>query len=139
MSTVMQDLHGGCHTLPAGDTRRSDIDSNVDCESDLKKNRLLQFFVVRETILFTKKYCYGTVGLLSICKTLTLTVSAPGWWCTQRPGVELADQLCTVDLQLCKSATHAKKTIPLPGGAELVKLAMATNTGSVLPTDYTAD
>ena len=27
-----------------------------------------------------------------------------------------------------------KKTIPLPGGAELVKLAMSTNTGSVQPT-----
>ena len=38
MSTVVQDLHGGRLTLPAGDTRRSDIDSNVDCESDLKRN-----------------------------------------------------------------------------------------------------
>ena len=27
-----------------------------------------------------------------------------------------------------------KKTIPLPGGAEHLKLAMPTNTGSVLPT-----
>ena len=26
---------------------------------------------------------------------------------------------------------RSKKTIPLPGGAELVKLAMSTNTGSV--------
>ena len=38
MSTVMQYLHGGRYALPAGDTGRSDIDSNVDCESDLKKN-----------------------------------------------------------------------------------------------------
>ena len=30
-----------------------------------------------------------------------------------------------------------KKTIPLPGGAELVKLAMSTNTGSVQPTQCT--
>ena len=35
MSTVMQALHGGRHALSAGDTRRSDIDSNVDCESNL--------------------------------------------------------------------------------------------------------
>ena len=28
----------------------------------------------------------------------------------------------------------SKKTIPPPGGAELVKLAMSTNTGSVQPT-----
>ena len=36
-----------------------------------------------------------------------------------------------------KSASRCekeKKTIPLPGGAELVKLAMSTNTGSVQPT-----
>ena len=31
-------------------------------------------------------------------------------------------------------AKKKKKTIPLPGGAELVKLAMSTNTGSVQPT-----
>ena len=31
MSTIMQDLHGGRHALPASDTRRSDIDSNVEC------------------------------------------------------------------------------------------------------------
>ena len=31
-------------------------------------------------------------------------------------------------------AVEEKKTIPLPGGAELVKLAMSTNTGSVQPT-----
>ena len=48
MSTVTQDLHGGRHALSAGDTRRSDIDSNVECESDLKKNRLLQLFVKSE-------------------------------------------------------------------------------------------
>ena len=58
----------------------------------------------RDTILFTKKLCYGTVGFLSICMTHTLTMSAPRWWCTQRLGVDSADQLCTVDLQLCKSA-----------------------------------
>ena len=29
-----------------------------------------------------------------------------------------------------------KKTIPLPGGAELVKLAMSTNSGSVQPTGF---
>ena len=52
MSTVVQDLHGGRHALPAGDTRRSDIDSNVDCESDLKKNRLLLLFVKSE-----KQFC----------------------------------------------------------------------------------
>ena len=33
-------------------------------------------------------------------------------------------------------AGSRKKTIPLPGGAELVKLAMSTNTGSVQPTGY---
>ena len=60
---------------------------------------------VRETILFAKKYCHGTVGFVSICKTHTLTVSAPRLrWCTQRPGADSADQLFTVDLQLCKSA-----------------------------------
>ena len=52
MLTVVQDLHGGRHALPAGDTRRSDIDSNVDCESDLKKNRLLLLFVKSE-----KQFC----------------------------------------------------------------------------------
>ena len=52
MSTVVQDLHGGRHALPAGDTRRSDIDSNVDCESDLKKNRLSLLFVKSE-----KQFC----------------------------------------------------------------------------------
>ena len=52
MSTVVQDSHGGRHALPAGDTRRSDIDSNVDCESDLKKNRLLLLFVKSE-----KQFC----------------------------------------------------------------------------------
>ena len=52
MSTVSQDLHGGRHALPVGDTRRSDIDSNVECESDLKKNRLLQLFVKSE-----KQFC----------------------------------------------------------------------------------
>ena len=31
-------------------------------------------------------------------------------------------------------ALKKKKTIPVPGGAELVKLAMSTNTGSVQPT-----
>ena len=42
---------------------------------------------------------------MSICKTHTLTVSAPRLrWCTQRPGADSADQLFTVDLQLCKSA-----------------------------------
>ena len=35
MSPVMQALHGGRHALSAGDTRRSDIDSYVDCESNL--------------------------------------------------------------------------------------------------------
>ena len=39
------------------------------------------------------------------------------------PGAEAAGILCV-----------KKKTIPLPGGAELVKLAMSTNTGSVQPT-----
>ena len=52
MSTVTQDLHGGRHALSAGDTRRSDIDSNVECESDLKKNRFLQLFVKSE-----KQFC----------------------------------------------------------------------------------
>ena len=52
MSTVTQDLHGGRHTLSTGNTRRSDIDSNVECESDLKKNRLLQLFVKSE-----KQFC----------------------------------------------------------------------------------
>ena len=52
MSTVVQDLHGVRHALPAGDTRRSDIDSNVDCKSDLKKNRLLLLFVKSE-----KQFC----------------------------------------------------------------------------------
>ena len=52
MSTVTQDLHGGRHALSAGDIRRSDIDSNVECESDLKKNRLLQLFVKSE-----KQFC----------------------------------------------------------------------------------
>ena len=80
MSTVVQDLHGGRHALPAGDTRRSDIDSNVDCKTDLKKNRLLLLFVKSEKV-FAKKYCHGTVGFVSICKTHTLmsTVSAPRW------------------------------------------------------------
>ena len=80
MSTVVQDLHGGRHALPAGDTRRSDIDSNVDCKTDLKKNRLLLLFVKSEKV-FAKKYCHSTVGFVSICKTHTLmsTVSAPRW------------------------------------------------------------
>ena len=52
MSTVTQDLHGGRNALSAGDTRRSDIDSNDKCESDLKKNRLLQLFVKSE-----KQFC----------------------------------------------------------------------------------
>ena len=52
MSTVTQDLHVDRHALSAGDTRRSDIDSNVECESDLKKNRLLQLFVKSE-----KQFC----------------------------------------------------------------------------------
>ena len=77
MSTVVQDLHGGRHALPAGDTRRSDIDGNVDCKTDLKKNRLLLLFVKSEKV-FAKKYCHGTVGFVSICKTHTLmsTVSS---------------------------------------------------------------
>ena len=52
MSTVTQVLLGGRHALSAGDTRRSDIDSNVECESDLKKNRLLRLFVKSE-----KQFC----------------------------------------------------------------------------------
>ena len=52
MSTVTQDLHGGRNALSAGDTRLSDIDSNDKCESDLKKNRLLQLFVKSE-----KQFC----------------------------------------------------------------------------------
>ena len=52
MPTVTQDLHGGRNALSAGDTRRSDIDSNVECESNLKKNRLLQLFVKSE-----KQFC----------------------------------------------------------------------------------
>ena len=72
MSTVVQDLHGGRRALPAGDTRRSDIDSNVDCESDLKKNRLLLLFVKSEK-LFAKKNCHDTLGFVSIWKTHTLT------------------------------------------------------------------
>ena len=55
-ATVIQDLHGGRHALPAGDTRRSDIDGNVDCESDLKKNRLLPLFVKSE-----KQFCSQNV------------------------------------------------------------------------------
>ena len=59
------------------DIRRSDFDGNVDCESDLKKNRLLPLFVKSEKQFCSQKNCYGTVGFLSICKTHTLTVSAP--------------------------------------------------------------
>ena len=35
-------------------------------------------------------------------------------------------------MQTLQVVERKKKTIPLPGGAELVKLAMSTNTGSVL-------
>ena len=40
---------------------------------------------------------------------------------------------CLCMCHLCAMSIR-KKTIPLPGGAELVKLAMSTNTGSVQPT-----
>ena len=60
----MQDLHGGRHALPAGDTQNSDIDSNVDCESDLKKNRLLPLFVKSE-----KQFC-AQKNLLSYSRVL---------------------------------------------------------------------
>ena len=67
MSTVTQDLHGGRHTLSAGDTLRSDIDSIVECESDLKKNRLLQLFVKSEKRFSSQKlllrYSWALVDL----------------------------------------------------------------------------
>ena len=58
---------------------------------------------VRETILFTKNSALVQSGS---CRSPTLTVSADRqrWWCTQRPGIDSTDQLCTVDLQLCRSA-----------------------------------
>ena len=105
MSTVVQDLHGGRHALPAGDTRRSDIDSNVDCESDLKENRLLLLFVKSEKQFCSQKNTATVhLGFVSICKTHTLTRSSLVRWSRQRPGADSADQLFTVDLQLCKSA-----------------------------------
>ena len=42
-------------THDAGDTRRSDIDGNVDCESDLKKNSLLPLFVKSEKQVCSQK------------------------------------------------------------------------------------
>ena len=108
MSTVVQDLHGGRHALPAGDTRRSDIDSNVDCESDLKENRLLMLFVKSEKQFCSQKTTATVhLGFVSICKTHTLTRSSLvdlRW--SQRPGADSANQLFTVDLQLCKSALN---------------------------------
>ena len=79
MSTVVQDLHGGRHALPAGDTRRSDIDSNVDCKTDLKKNRLLLLFVKSEKQFCSQK---NTAAVqLGSCRSArhALTVSAPRW------------------------------------------------------------
>ena len=105
MSTIVQDLHGGHHALPAGDTRRSDIDSNVDCESDLKKNRLLLLFVKSEKQFCSQKntatYSWVRVDLQNT--HIDGVRSSLVRWCTQRPGADSADQLFTVDLQLCKS------------------------------------
>ena len=106
MSTVVQDLYGGRHALPAGDTRRSDIDSNVDCESDLKKNRLLLLFVKSEKQFCSKKktlplYSWVRVDLQD---THVDGVRSSLVRLSQRPGADSADQLFTVDLQLCKSA-----------------------------------
>ena len=79
MSTVTQDLHGSRLALSAANTRRSDIGSNVECESDLKKNRCCSCLWSQRNNSVHKNYCYGTVGLLSICKTHTLTAFAPHW------------------------------------------------------------
>ena len=107
MSTVVQDLHGGRHALPAGDTRRSDIDSNVDCESDLKKNRLLLLFVKSEKQFCSQKilprYSWVRVDLQDTHVDGVRSSLVDLRW-SQRPGADSADQLFTVDLQLCKSA-----------------------------------
>ena len=52
LTVIAQDSHGGRHALPTGDTRCSNIDSSVDCESDVKRNRLLPMFVKSE-----KQFC----------------------------------------------------------------------------------
>ena len=108
MSTVVQDLHGGRHALPAGDTRRSDIDSNVDCKTDLKKNRLLLLFVKSEKVFAKKilpRYSWVRVDLQDTHVDVDgVRSSLVDLRWSQRPGADSADQLFTVDLQLCKSA-----------------------------------
>ena len=88
MSTVVQDLHGGRHALPAGDTRRSNIDSNVDCESDLKKNRLLLLFVKSEKQFCSQKNT-ATVQLGS-CRSARHT----RWRCPLLAGTVVAKTRC---------------------------------------------
>ena len=96
MSTVVQDLHGGRHALPAGDTRRSDIDSNVDCESDLKKNRLLLLFVKSEKEFCSQKNT-ATVqwGLCRSARHTGLTVSAPRWYGGRKDQVQTRQISCS--------------------------------------------
>ena len=99
MSTVTQDLHGGRNALSAGDTRRSDIDSNVKCESDLKKNKLLQLFVKSE-----KQFC--SQKLLLRCSRALVNlqdthVDGVRSSLAQRPGVDSADQLCSCARLTC--------------------------------------
>ena len=95
MSTVTQDLHGGRNALSAGDTRRSDIDS----ERPEEKQIVAVVCEVRETILFTKTTAAVQSGSCRSARHTRWRRSLLTGRCTQRPGVDSADQLCTVDLQ----------------------------------------